>query len=175
MSRFTVFAGYEPRKSTILVATHKHLCLICHPRRFTVRDEEWSEFNTYLEEHLHHGVSSLLVYSAGAGLSVTQRASSAAVMDEAPGEMQVAILSESRSVRGAATAWGWLSKHLFAFFPPDDIRAALDHVRAEPASEGAIKKLLYEMMLAQDIVDLPSWAGEPNEPAIGAQRGPVGA
>lgn len=160
MDAFLTFAGYAPRTSTVLATHYDRWCLVCHPSRGRIRDEEWKAFNAHIERRLCRGEVSFIVFSARPGLSAAQRAMSTAIFEQAQGDVRVSVLSASKAVRYAATAWAWVSGHSLSMFRPDDIDGALTHALVPESYAPTLRCLLARMMATQGLKPVPTWAAE---------------
>src|SRR5687767_6883659 len=106
--------------------------------------KEWKSFILALEEELMsiHGV---LLFSAGASIDVQEREQLEAVLTR--GRLRVAVLTESKHLRGAVTALSWF-KIPIKSFSTNDVEPALEHLRVEKAERARVYTALAQLKVA---------------------------
>ena len=102
-------------------------------------DEDWAEYvEVYREGAFEHGVSKLLVISAGGGPNARQRRAVLTALAGKEGTIRTAICSSSAMARGITTAIGWMTPAQLRSFGYEDRHAALDYLEVPAAKHADI-------------------------------------
>src|SRR5688500_5761915 len=106
--------------------------------------KEWNSFILALEEDLMsiHGV---LLFSAGASIDVQEREQLEGVLTR--GRLRVAVLTDSKDLRGAVTALSWF-KIPIKSFSANDVERALDHIRVVKTERARVYTALAQLKVA---------------------------
>ncbi len=102
---------------------------------------EWNAFISALEAQIHE-VRGLLVFSAGATIDIKEREQLERLLTL--GRLRVAVLTDSKSLRGAATALSWF-KIPIKSFTVTDVEPALDHIRVEKTERARVHTTLAQL------------------------------
>jgi len=105
--------------------------------------DDWEECLRSLEAQLQE-IQGLLLFSAGGSLNAKQREQMAELVKR--GSVRVAVLTDSRIVRGAVTAMSWFDIPIEAFDCNEEGRA-LDYLLVEADARAALLGTLSELML----------------------------
>ena len=106
--------------------------------------KEWNAFITAFEEQLSE-VSSLLIFSAGASIDIREREQLERLLTR--GRLRVAVLTDSKVVRGAVTALSWF-KIPIKSFAENEVELALDHIRVQKADRARVYTTLAQLKAA---------------------------
>jgi hypothetical protein len=122
----------------------------CAERTFVVAQgeeapslDDWEECLRALESGLAE-IKGVLIFSAGGGMNAKQREQMAELVKR--GGVRVAVLTDSRIVRGAVTAMSWSEVPIEAFDCSDEGRA-LDYLLVDTQARAAVLTALTELML----------------------------
>ena len=102
---------------------------------------DWNAFLAALEAKLSD-LRGLLVFSAGASIDIREREQLEHLLTR--GRMRVAVLTDSKALRGAATALSWF-KIPIKSFGANEIEAALDHIRVDKAERARVYTALAQL------------------------------
>jgi len=107
----------------------------------TASPTEWNAFIAALEAQIYE-FNRLLLFSAGASIDVTEREQLEQVLTR--GRLRVAVLTDSKLLRGAATALSWF-KIPIKSFAANDVERALDHLRVEKGERPSVYTTLAQL------------------------------
>jgi hypothetical protein len=107
----------------------------------TASPKEWNAFIAALDAQILE-VSRLLIFSAGASIDVTEREQLERVLTR--GRLRVAVLTDSKHLRGAATALSWF-KIPIKSFAANEVEAALEHLRVNKAERARVYTTLAQL------------------------------
>ena len=102
---------------------------------------EWNAFIADLEAQLSE-VSALLIFSAGASIDIREREQLERLLTR--GRLRVAVLTDSKLLRGAVTALSWF-KIPIKSFAANDVELALDHIRVQKADRARVYTTLAQL------------------------------
>jgi hypothetical protein len=105
---------------------------------------DWSQFVRALEDQLIN-VNGLLIFSAGASIDVREREQLEGVLTR--GRLRVAVLTDSKALRGAVTALSWF-KIPIKSFAANAVEPALNHIRVEKAERARVYTALAQLKVA---------------------------
>ena len=107
----------------------------------TATPKEWNAFIAALEDQLSV-VSSLLIFSAGASIDIREREQLERLLTR--GRLRVAVLTDSKLLRGAVTALSWF-KIPIKSFAANNVDLALDHMRVQKADRALVYTVLAQL------------------------------
>jgi hypothetical protein len=87
----------------------------------------------------------MLVYTAGPGPSVSQRARANAVLAKAQANLPIAVMTSSRMARGIVTAFSWAVDRNIKAFAPTDFQGAVDFLGLSPDDQIKTKVVLKQL------------------------------
>ena len=102
---------------------------------------DWNAFIRALEAQLTE-VRGLLIFSAGASIDIREREQLERLLTL--GRLRVAVLTDSKLLRGAVTALSWF-KIPIKSFAANDVELALDHIRVEKAERRRVYTVLAQL------------------------------
>ena len=105
-------------------------------------DAEWEAGLTFFKDARDVSRLSALVYTHGGAPNASQRARLNAVLGSA--KVRIGVLTSSAAARAAGVAVRWFNPEL-SIFGPDDLEAALEHVRAPVEQRGELKRALSDL------------------------------
>jgi hypothetical protein len=109
----------------------------------TVSASDWSAFVTELDARLSE-LRGVLMFSAGASIDIREREQLEHLLTL--GRLRVAVLTDSKALRGAATALSWF-KIPIKSFGPNDVEPALAHLRVEKAERARVYTALAQLKI----------------------------
>jgi hypothetical protein len=107
----------------------------------TLAPGEWHTFLAALEAQLLE-IRGLLIFNAGASIEIQEREQLERVLTL--GRLRVAVLTDSKNVRGAVTALSWF-KIPIKSFASNGVELALDHLRVEKAERMRVYTVLAQL------------------------------
>ena len=105
--------------------------------------DDWEQCVRALDAELAE-LKGVLLFSAGGGMNAKQREQMAELVKR--GRLRVAVLTNSKIVRGAVTAMSWFEIPIEAFDCNDESRA-LDYLLVEAEARTSVLTALSELML----------------------------
>jgi hypothetical protein len=102
---------------------------------------EWNAFLSALEAQLSE-IRGLLVFSAGASIDIKEREQLERLLTL--GRLRVSVLTDSKLLRGAATALSWF-KIQIKCFGVTQVELALDHMRVEKSERARVHTVLAQL------------------------------
>jgi len=105
--------------------------------------DDWEQCVRALDAELAE-LKGVLLFSAGGGMNAKQREQMAELVKR--GRLRVAVLTNSKIVRGAVTAMSWFEISIEAFDCNDESRA-LDYLLVEAEARTSVLTALSELML----------------------------
>lgn len=116
--------------------------VVCAHNTETPSNAEWDEFLEIFRHARSISELRILVFTDGAAPNTMQRASLTKALDGK--QPRIAVLSGSRVVRGVATAISWFNPNIDVF-PPENVTAALDHLRIVGSDRSTATDLAGEL------------------------------
>jgi hypothetical protein len=116
--------------------------IVCAHNTETPTNAEWEEFLELLRHGRDIAELRVLVFTDGAAPDTMQRAAFTKLCDKK--QPRIAVLSGSRMVRGVATAISWFNPNIDVF-PPDNVNAALEHLRIAASEWSAATDIAGEL------------------------------
>jgi hypothetical protein len=107
----------------------------------TPTPKEWNAFIAALDAQILE-VNRLLLFSAGASIDVAEREQLERVLTR--GRLRVAVLTDSKLLRGAATALSWF-KIPIKSFAANEVERALEHLRVDKAERARVYTTLAQL------------------------------
>jgi hypothetical protein len=107
----------------------------------TASAKEWNAFIAALDAQILE-VNRLLLFSAGATIDVSEREQLERVLTR--GRLRVAVLTDSKLLRGAATALSWF-KIPIKSFAANEVEPALEHLRVAKAERAHVYTTLAQL------------------------------
>jgi len=105
-------------------------------------DAEWEAGLTFFKDAPDVSRCSALVYTHGGAPNASQRARLNAVLGSS--KVRIGVLTASAAARAAGVAVRWFNPEL-SIFGPEDVEAALDHIRAPLEQRGELKRTLSDL------------------------------
>jgi hypothetical protein len=105
-------------------------------------DAEWEAGISFFKETSDPSRLSALVYTQGGAPNAAQRARLNAVLGS--NKVRIGLLTASAAARAAGVAVRWFNPEL-SIFGPEDVEAALDHIRAPTDQRSEVKRALTEL------------------------------
>ena len=105
-------------------------------------DAEWEAGISFFKESSDPSRLSAIVYTEGGAPNAAQRARLNAVLGS--NKVRIGVLTASAAARAAGVAVRWFNPEL-SIFGPEDVDAALDHIRAPTDQRSEVKRTLTEL------------------------------
>jgi hypothetical protein len=102
---------------------------------------DWNAFLSALEARAHGGPRATRV-QRGASIDIKEREQLERLLTQ--GRLRVAVLTDSKSLRGAATALSWF-KIPIKTFAVTEVEPALDHLRVEKGERARVYTTLAQL------------------------------
>lgn len=115
-------------------------------------DEDFDRSTKEIAEHIK-GLKGVLVYAEDVGPSASQRARiSQLYKDEGVENIKICIMSNSRMVRGAVTAFSWAMVGSVKAFPTKDFESVADYLELDEGERLRVRVVLKQLARAADTV-----------------------
>jgi hypothetical protein len=105
-------------------------------------DAEWEAGIAVFKDAPDPSRLSAIVYTEGGAPNAAQRARLNAVLGAA--KVRIGVLTSSAAARAAGVAVRWFNPEL-SIFGPEDVEAALDHIRVPAEQRNDVKRALTEL------------------------------